>query len=288
MLQLVQVASAFGVALVYFVIAAIIVPKIGLGAASSRFVAAVRVGGTLFFVGCGLTHLHIAVHAMGAQPALHEIGFHLLQLVGGWAFVFAAVRYLNITIEPREREEQLRKVQELERLSMRDALTGTHNRRYLDEALGKEVSRQLRYGHPVSIVYLDLDDFKAINDLGGHAYGDEVLRMVALTAGKAVRPSDGVIRLGGDEFVLLLPETDHEGALATAERLQTMLAAVKMGTDVGIPASFGVASCPEDADDADSLLRTADAKLYLAKQLGKDAVALAQVGEAREQVAGTR
>ena len=283
MLRIIQVASAFGVALVYFVIAAIIVPKIGLGAASSRFIAVVRVGGTLFFVGCGLTHLHIAVHALGAQPALHEIGFHLLQFVGGWVFVIATVRYLNITIEPRERVEQLRKVEELERLSMRDPLTGTFNRRYLTEILGKEVSRQRRYGTPVSMIYVDLDDFKAMNDLGGHAYGDEILRMVAMTAGKAVRPSDSVIRLGGDEFLLLLPETDREGALVLAERLRGMLGAVGLGTDVGIPASFGVASCPEDADDADSLLRAADDALYLAKERGKNAVALAEIGGTSNQ-----
>lgn len=285
MLQVIQVASAFGVALVYFVIAAIIVPKIGLGAASRRFVLTVRAGGTLFFVGCGLTHVHIAVHAMGVQPALHEIGFHLLQLVGGWVFVFAAVRYLTITVEPREREEQIRKVEELERLSMRDPLTGAFNRRYLTETLEKEVSRQSRYGTPISVVYLDIDDFKAINDLGGHAYGDEVLRMVAATAGKVLRPTDSVTRLGGDEFVLLLPETDREDALATAERLRATLAAVGMGRDLGIPASFGVASCPEDADDADSLLRAADAALYLAKELGKDAVAKAEVSEASDRVA---
>jgi diguanylate cyclase (GGDEF)-like protein len=283
-LQVIQVTSAFGVALVYFVIAAIVVPKIGLGAASRRFVVLVRGGGTLFFVGCGLTHLHIAVHALGVQPALHEIGFHLLQLVGGWIFVIAAIRNLNITVEPRERAEQLRKVDELERLSMRDPLTGAFNRRHLTENLEKEINRQRRYGTPLSLVYMDLDDFKITNDLGGHAYGDEVLRMVAMTAGKVVRPSDSVIRLGGDEFGLLLPETDREGARATAERLRAMLAAVRVGTDVGIPASFGAASCPEDAGDAESLSRAADDALYLAKEEG-NAVALTEVGGASNLVA---
>jgi diguanylate cyclase (GGDEF)-like protein len=275
-LQVLQVASAVGVALVYFVIAAMVVPRIGLGTASRRFVLAVRIGGTLFFVGCGLTHLHIAAHALGAQPAAHEIGFHMLQLVGGWVFVLASLRYLNIRVEPRERESQLRKLEELERLSMRDPLTGAYNRRYLSEALGNEISRQRRHGAPVSVIYIDLDDFKTMNALGGHAYGDEVLRMVAMTAGKAARPSDSVIRLGGDEFVVLLPETDRTGALAAAERLRESLAKVRVGAAVGISASFGIASCPEDARDAISLLELADSALFRAKEHGKDAVMLAE------------
>ena len=142
MLQVGLVALATGVAIVYFTIAIVVVPKIGLGDASGRFTLVVRAGAIAFFIGCGLTHVHIAIHALDSQPAAHELFFDVFQLVGGAIFVFAAIRYLDITIEPRERHEQQLRVAELERLTMLDPLTGVHNRRHFEAEFAREIKRQ--------------------------------------------------------------------------------------------------------------------------------------------------
>ena len=267
MLQAILIISAFGVAFVYFAIAALVVPRISLGAATARFQFLVRLGGTLFFVGCGLTHLHIAAHAFGAGATAHEVGFHMLQLVGGVAFVVASLRYLSIRVEPRVLEEHLRRNEELEDLSIRDPLTGAYNRRFHDEALAKWIDRSRHQGSVISVAHMDVDNLKEINDESGHAVGDEVLRLVATTAASVMRASDSIIRIGGDEFVLLFPETSREEAQSAVERLHMELAALPVRAE-GISVSVGVASWPADGSDAATLSDAADRALYAVKRRG--------------------
>jgi diguanylate cyclase (GGDEF)-like protein len=272
MLQVTLVVLAAGVALVYFTIAALVVPKIGLENASRRFVFLVRAGAVLFFVGCGLTHIHLAVHYASQPVAVHELGFHVLQFVGGWVFVIAALRYLDIRIEQRDRDE----VHELKQLALRDPLTGAYNRRFLDEALAKELDRQRRYGAPVCVVHLDVDDFKHVNDRWGHGVGDELLREIVNSSRSMVRPSDSIIRLGGDEFVLLLPESERLQGLAVAERLRARMASFWAEQNRGVTISAGIAASPEDTIDPVELMEMADRALYWAKQHGKNRCALAE------------
>jgi len=155
-----------------------------------------------------------------------------------------------------------------------DPLTGLANRRRFMEELGLELSRVHRYGRELSVILLDLDDFKSINDCLGHAVGDDVLCAVAGVLLSGVRDLDVSARLGGEEFAVLLPETNLEGASALAERLRRQVAELGLPVPVGHPpvtASFGVASSPP-ALSAETLLEVADAALYQAKRDGKNRV----------------
>lgn len=175
--------------------------------------------------------------------------------------------------------------EELERLATHDALTGVHNRRWLEARLRDEVERTKRYGHPLALVLADVDHFKRVNDAHGHPAGDAVLRCVADTMARAIRRVDSLARFGGEEFVVVAPETDGDGACILAERLRAIVAgteAIVAGASgevaLSVTASFGVASLAgEDAraaadDLAESLFAAADAALYRAKAGGRNRV----------------
>jgi two-component system, cell cycle response regulator len=163
-------------------------------------------------------------------------------------------------------------------LSITDALTGTFNRRYLMEQLPREVERCRRYAYPLSVLMCDIDHFKQINDAHGHAAGDDVLQQFAARAQRSIRSnSDWVSRYGGEEFLIVLPETSHEGAVAVAEKIRTLVAATPFATrggDARVTASFGVASTGPSGPDltlkVDALIRLADECLYRSKQAGRD------------------
>jgi diguanylate cyclase (GGDEF)-like protein len=159
--------------------------------------------------------------------------------------------------------------------AIRDPLTGVYNRRFFFEALDKEVRRQERYGSSASLVLLDVDDFKQINDSFGHAKGDEVLRQIARIGTDLLRPVDSFARIGGEEFAMLLPETQQLDALLVAERLRTAVSRSAMVPDRRVTISGGVASCPQDAREREDLEKKADAALYWAKRNGKDLCAVA-------------
>jgi diguanylate cyclase (GGDEF)-like protein len=156
----------------------------------------------------------------------------------------------------------------LEQLAARDALTGLVNRRVFEETLVREIARSTRTREPLSLVVVDVDHFKRVNDTHGHHVGDEVLRHVGKALGGSVRASDLVARFGGEEFVALLPNCGPADACKVAESLRTAVAAD--GPPVPVTASAGVASYPTQATDGASLFQAADAALYEAKREGRD------------------
>ena len=160
----------------------------------------------------------------------------------------------------------------VERLAITDPLTGTYNRRHLEQGLKYELQRAKRYGRPVSVLVVDIDDLKVFNDTYGHPAGDNVIRTVARAVLISCRETDIVGRYGGDEFAVILPEADAQGAAMVADRI---LAAFKKehfqtpdGTKVPINVSIGAASYPSDSDEVDRLFSLADAAMYRSKVAG--------------------
>ena len=178
---------------------------------------------------------------------------------------------------------QLREVSaELDRLARTDALTGIANRRAFFDVLGIEFRRSRRYARELSVLMLDLDHFKGVNDRWGHPFGDHVLRQTADVIAANVRESDLLGRYGGEEFALALPETGEQSALAVAEKLRAAIEAHEFRTPTTPPAgepavrltiSIGVASLPiEDEQDEVELIGRADQALYEAKRTGRNRV----------------
>jgi len=169
-------------------------------------------------------------------------------------------------------EQFQRTRRELERLATQDELTGALNARAFAERLAQELDRNRRYSRPLALLYVDLDDFKAVNDRHGHQTGDAVLRLVADATRRAVRQADIVGRLGGDEFAVLMPETEGGVAEAAATRLASGIRTVFRGTP-SVTASIGLVSTVNAATTgAEELLRRADQAMYEAKRGGKDRV----------------
>ena len=167
----------------------------------------------------------------------------------------------------------------LEELAIHDGLTGLHNHRHFQERLEQEIAGALRHGHPVSLIFCDLDHFKTYNDKNGHPEGDKLLRRVAQIMQQTTRGEEMVARYGGEEFVLLLPQTPIQGALAAAGRLREAIANQEFPgrqTQPGgrVTASLGVASCPPCGKTAKDLLKAADQAVYRAKAAGRNRVVI--------------
>ncbi|MBS0352873.1 MAG: EAL domain-containing protein [Proteobacteria bacterium] len=169
-----------------------------------------------------------------------------------------------------------RTLSELEYYSTHDPLTGLHNRRYFNEMLGYEIGRSERHTHEFSILMLDLDDFKDVNDTYGHPRGDAVLQQVAEKMRAVMRRGDLATRIGGDEFAIILVETGLDGAMVVAEKLRTELRQMSFEGDDGkifhVTTSIGVVSYPKDANSLTDLMAGVDIGLYRAKELGKDTI----------------
>lgn len=169
--------------------------------------------------------------------------------------------------------------QRLERLAATDPLTGAGNRRHFIEHIGAEIARARRTGAPLSLLSLDLDHFKDINDSRGHSVGDEVLRVFVRKCLEAIRPYDSVARVGGEEFMVLLPGATLDAASAVAERLRSAIERtafdVRAEPSVGVTISVGVSEFGRDGDTLDGFLNVADQRLYRAKFEGRNRVVVA-------------
>jgi diguanylate cyclase (GGDEF)-like protein len=162
---------------------------------------------------------------------------------------------------------------QLSEASFKDEVTHLYNRRFFAIRLEEEIARYRRFNHPVSLVLLDLDGFKSINDQFGHGAGDETLRAVAELLLKHSRGINIICRYGGDEFAILLVETPKDGAQIYADRIRHVLAQHDFPHGSLLSASLGIASLPEDVEaTADDLIRAADEALYASKRAGKNRV----------------
>jgi diguanylate cyclase (GGDEF)-like protein len=166
--------------------------------------------------------------------------------------------------------------EEVQKLAITDDLAGTYNRRHLFELGNIEFRRASRFGRALSVIMLDLDHFKVINDTHGHAIGDRVLNAVAQRCLKHIREIDILGRYGGEEFIILLPETNAKAAFSLADRLRKRVAENAVSTKVGpiyITISLGVAMLCDDDPDLETLFDHADSALYAAKEAGRNCVA---------------
>jgi diguanylate cyclase (GGDEF)-like protein len=155
-------------------------------------------------------------------------------------------------------------------VTIRDALTGLYNRRHFEERLAHEVERARRHGAPLSLLFVDIDNFTGINDSLGADGGDRILAALGHLFHATSRASDVVARWTGEKFAFLLPNTDHEGALIAAERARTVVASHLFPRRRRLAVSVGVATMPRDAADGQRLVAQADIALYLAKSSGKN------------------
>jgi diguanylate cyclase (GGDEF)-like protein len=166
-------------------------------------------------------------------------------------------------------------IEEVTRRARTDSLTGLANRRHFDEQLRRVVAETDRFGGTCSLLLIDLDHFKSVNDRLGHQAGDTVLKHVAQVMRDAVRTVDLCARYGGEELAILLPQTSQEGAVELAERLRQALEqrpSVHAGEAVPVTASFGVATYPTPVPYGDWLVLAADKALYEAKAAGRNCV----------------
>ncbi|MGN2391618.1 GGDEF domain-containing protein [Pelomicrobium sp. G1] len=201
---------------------------------------------------------------------------------GGACFVWLVTRLIW------QMSQALGRVNLLEKENITDPLTQVHNRRYLDHRLGVEIAKARRYHTPLSILLLDIDHFKALNDRYGHPAGDQVLDQLAREISCAARAADVVGRYGGEEFLIIAPDTPLSDVVTLAERLRSVIAArcftvVDMEgalQEIRVTASIGAAALDKGMNEAQELIRAADQQLYQAKGQGRNRVfpPLAQAG----------
>jgi diguanylate cyclase (GGDEF)-like protein len=164
---------------------------------------------------------------------------------------------------------------EVDRRARTDPLTGLFNRMHFGEQLQRTLAEADRYGQPVSLVLVDVDHFKKVNDTWGHEAGDSVLKQVSRIVQEGVRQVDVCVRYGGEEIAMLLAQTDSAHAVEVAERLRGRIAATVIrhgGAEIAVTASFGVATYPETVSQRDQLFPLADKALYIAKHDGRNCV----------------
>jgi diguanylate cyclase (GGDEF)-like protein len=178
--------------------------------------------------------------------------------------------------------ENARNFAKVQELTIMDDHTGLFNSRHLKKQLESEVRRATRFGHPVSLIFFDLDRFKQVNDKRGHQSGSRVLAEVGHLLQRSLRATDVPVRYGGDEFVVLLPETSRDQSLEVARRLRDEVSRAVFLEDekagpIKLTASFGVATFPDDGTTPDELLRRADEAMYRVKARNRDGVEAASV-----------
>ncbi len=181
----------------------------------------------------------------------------------------------------------LRRLDNSQALLYQDEVTGLYNYRFMDVAIDSEIRRHQRFHLPFSLLFIDLDNFKQVNDVHGHLTGSSVLKQVGVQILGAVRDVDSVIRFGGDEFVVVLLGATTQQALMAAERVRSCIDAHPfvsegLGKQIHITASIGVACCPEHARDKATIVRLADETMYLAKRGGKNQVIMVNENELQD------
>jgi diguanylate cyclase (GGDEF)-like protein len=195
-------------------------------------------------------------------------------------------RYLSTVAQVLSNIYQLTRSRDL---AMRDDLTKAYNRRFFESYLDEEIERSRRYGTLFSIIFLDLDDLKMVNNFYGHLTGSRTLQEVAKRILSAVRAIDKVVRFGGDEFCIILPQTDQDQAMSVAKRVRKAMTAnafrVDANVEISITASFGIATYPTHALGKEDLVRQADAAMYRVKSTTKNAVGVATVENATKPAA---
>ena len=179
-------------------------------------------------------------------------------------------RHSNVQIERTYSAHLEGLSRRLRSLAYQDSLTGLYNHRFFYEQLTHEVERANRYGHSVSVILLDLDKFKDVNDTYGHLMGDKLLSLIGKVINEQVRGADIAARYGGEEFAIILPDTQKAAAQTTADKLAKAIASGRTNAGqsegVTISASCGVASCPDEARTVSGLLQLADDRVYESKR----------------------
>ena len=173
-----------------------------------------------------------------------------------------------------------------EEAAFTDHLTGLANRRRFERQLEREVGRVQRFEHPFSLLMIDIDSFKTLNDTFGHDAGDEAIRRISKVLREGTRGIDLAARIGGEEFAVLLVETSKVGGFEVAERLRAAIKALEIPKAGHVTASFGVAECPGDAQTAADILKAADIALYEAKRNGRDQVVAMESLRSNSMAAG--
>jgi len=178
--------------------------------------------------------------------------------------------------------ENSRFVTKIKELTIIDDVTGLYNSRHLHALLEAEIARSLRFETPFSLIFLDLDFFKKVNDTHGHLIGSRLLKEVGQLLKFNLRTIDWGLRYGGDEFILILPRTGKDEALMVCQRLrQTLNETVffeKEKLNIHVFASWGIATYPTDAQDKEGLIKLSDQSMYLVKRSGRNAIAVAGQG----------
>lgn len=203
------------------------------------------------------------------MPTQYSIVPYWNAFVGGIIFIIIVIGLTRI----KQDMVIIRGIAEKEKaLARTDSLTGIANVRAFYEALNSEIEKARRYDHQVTIAYMDLDDFKKINDSYGHLAGDEVLKDIADLIRRIIRNVDTEARLGGDEFAILLPETTMEEARSVIERLHMVVKEELRKKNWQVTISAGIASFVKTMPSADAMISRADALMYAAKISGKDRI----------------
>ncbi len=226
---------------------------------------------TLIAAVCAIA-IYFTVKGRGPFGA-ESLNASLLLLLAFMSTVAVTGLVLNAVVGERGRAmaSLTEALQGLREQAITDPLTGLYNRRFLQDYLPRELARARRRGAPVAMLMIDLDQFKLVNDISGHAAGDLVLARIGALLKRHIRTSDIACRYGGEEFVLVLPETPLDTAQSKAEQIR---ASVECDRDVllGVTASLGVALFPDHASDPDALTRAADHAMYEAKARGRNRV----------------
>jgi diguanylate cyclase (GGDEF)-like protein len=197
-------------------------------------------------------------------------------------FLRALCDYAAIAIE------NARWVKKIQELTITDDCTGLYNARHLYKTLETEVYRSARFGYQFSVLFIDIDHFKAVNDTRGHLVGSKLLADIGNLIKAQLRLIDIAFRYGGDEFVVLLPQTGKDSALVVAKRLRDALRASSFcreeGLNLNVRASIGLATYPNDARDARDIIRQADEMMYLVKNSTRDNIGIAQRGVMKGEI----